>query len=73
VRAGATSQVAITLLYGSVLELTAKHDSEQSIINFNERKYHQTEGGSHLLSLGVVNDLDHFGGAPKINSVRNGS
>ena len=73
VRAGTTSQVTITLPDGSVRELTAKADSEQAIINCNERKCHQTEGGSRLLSLGVVNDLGNFGGAPKINEVRNGS
>jgi len=69
ISAGATAQVTVTSRDGTTTELTAKDEVERTIINSNERKYHQTEGGSELLSDALVQDLGCFGEGPLVEQV----
>lgn len=46
---GAITKVQVTDHQGNVREYTAKEDVERLIIRENERKYHQTEGGTEFL------------------------
>ena len=39
----------------------------------NEAKYHQTEGGSQLLTELLLKDLGEFGNGPEVIHVLNGS
>ena len=73
IRAGATSQLTIKLPNGSTRELTSKAEVEQAIITCNEKKYHQTEGGSQLIMPDLVNDLGHCGDGHRVNDVLNGT
>ena len=71
--AGATAQVTVTSHDGTVTELTAKDDVEKAIIKSNEKRYHQTEGGSQLISDAMVQDLGSYGDGPRVEEVLNGT
>jgi len=73
ISAGATAQVTVTSRDGTTTDLTAKDEVEHAIINSNERKYHQMEGGSELLSDALVQDLGCFGKGPMVEQVLNGT
>ena len=73
ISAGATAQVTITSRDGTTTELTAKDEVKRAIINSNEHKYHQTEGGSELLSDALVQDLGCFGEGPLVEQVLKGT
>jgi len=60
-RAGASAQVTIINADDSLSELTGKDGVEKAIIKSNERKYHQTEGGSQLLEPFLMRDIGTFG------------
>jgi len=44
-----------------------------AIIKSNERKYHQTEGGSQLLEPFLTQDIGTFGDGPKVNKILAGT
>jgi len=71
-RAGASAQVTITNTDGSLSELTSKDDVEKAIIESNERKYHQTEGGSQLLEP-FSRDIGTFGDGPIVTDILDGT
>jgi len=72
-RAGASTQVTITNTDGSLSELTRKDDVEKAIIESNERKYHQTEGGSQLLEPFLTRDIGTFGDGPRVTDILDGT
>ena len=71
--AGATSQLAVKLPNGATRELTSKSDVEKAIVECNEKKYHQTEGGSQLITPALVNNLGLCGDGPRVHEVLNGT
>ena len=73
ISAGATAQVTVTSRDGTITELTAKDEVEYAIINSNKRKYHQTEGGSELLSDALVQYLACYDRGPLVEQVLNGT
>ena len=50
-----------------------RHDVEVAVIQENERKYHQTEGGSQLLDDVFKVDFGSFGEVLEIDAVLNGT
>jgi len=72
-REGASAQVTITNTDGSLSELTSKDDVEKAIIECNERKYHQTEGGSQLLEPFLTRDIGTFGDGPRVTDILDGT
>ena len=73
IRAGASAQITVTNADGSFLELTDKDEVEAAIIKSNERKYHQTEGGSQLLEPFLTQDIGTCGDGPKVNEILDGT
>ena len=73
IRAGASAQITVTNADGSFSELTDKDEVEAAIIKSNERKYHQTEGGSQLLEPFFTQDIGTCGDGPKVNEILNGT
>ena len=54
-------------------DLTERADVESAVMRENERKYHQTEGGSELLDGVFQNDFGSFGEGPAIDEVLQGT
>jgi len=72
-RAGASAQIIVTNADGSSSELTKKEEVEAAIIKSNERKYHQTEGGSQLIEPFLTRDIGTFGDGPKVTEILDGT
>ncbi|GFH55416.1 hypothetical protein CTEN210_11892, partial [Chaetoceros tenuissimus] len=71
--AGSTSKVWVTQPDGLLKEYTKQEDMERVILNENEKKYHQTEGGSQLLDQEYVKLLGNYGEGPATASVLDGT
>jgi sensor c-di-GMP phosphodiesterase-like protein len=71
--AGSTTQVTVTSPDGRTIELTTREEVEKAIMEENERKFHQTEGGSQLLSARFVRDIGKFGDGPAVPEVLAGT
>ena len=67
--AGSTTQVTISSPEGRTIELTQREEVEKVVMAENERKFHQTEGGSQLLSDRFVRDIGKFGDGPAVEEV----
>jgi len=72
-KGGSSNQVTVTNPDGSHSDLTERHGMEATVIMENERKYHQTEGGSQLLDDVFWVDFSSFGEGPAIDAVLNGT
>jgi len=72
-RNGSSMQVTVTNPDGSKADLTEREDVESAVMRENELKYHQTEGGSHLLDGVFQNDFGSFGEGPAIDEVLQGT
>ena len=72
-RAGASAQIIVTNADGSSSELTKKEEVESAIIQSNERKYHQTEGGPQLIEPFLTRDIGTFGDGPKVDDILDGT
>lgn len=68
----ATTKVQVTDSNGHTMEYTDKSDVELLIIQENERKYHQTEAGTDLLSQDFLDKLGQYGECPEVDDVLNG-
>ena len=73
IRAGASAQITVTNADGTFSELTDKEEVETAIIQSNEHKYHQTEGGLQLLEPFLTQNIGTFGDGPKVNEILDGS
>lgn len=73
ISSGATTKVQITDATGTKSEYTDKADVERLIIQENERKYHQTEGGTELLNQEFLDKLGQYGEGPEVDNVLNGT
>ena len=72
-KAGTTAKVQITTDEGEVECYTLRHEVEQVIANVNEKKYHQTEGGSQLLTPEFLEDLGQYGEGPEVDKILSGN
>jgi len=72
-RNGSPTQVTVTNPDSSKSDLTERADVESAVMRENERKYHQTEGGSQLLDGVFQNDFGSFGEGPAIEAVLQGT
>jgi len=72
-RNGSSTQVTVTNPDGSKSDLTEREDVESAVMRENERKYHQTEGGSQLLDSVFQKDFGSFGEGPAIDEVLQGT
>ena len=57
---------------GKTIKHTSKEEIEEAIITSNERKYHQTEGGSQLLDPPFISKLGKHGEGLETENVLNG-
>ena len=73
VKGGSTSKITTLSSAGNVIELTSKIDIEKIISDENEKKYHQTKGGSQLCLQEFINDLGHYGDGPKMMDLMAGT
>ncbi|GFH50742.1 hypothetical protein CTEN210_07218 [Chaetoceros tenuissimus] len=73
ISSGATTKVQVTDHQGNIREYTAKEDVERLIIHENERKYHQTEGGTEFLQREFLEKLGKYGEGPEVDNVLDGS
>jgi hypothetical protein len=71
--AGSTTQVTVTSPDGLTTELTQRDEVEKAVMAENERKFHQTEGGSQLLSDRFVRDIGKFGNGPSVANILEGT
>jgi hypothetical protein len=71
--AGSTTQVTITSPDGRSTELTQRDEVEKAVMADNERKFHQTEGGSQLLSDRFVRDIGKFGDGLAVEEILAGT
>ena len=71
--AGSTTQVTVTSEDGRTTELTQRDEVEKAVMAENERKFHQTEGGSQLLSDRFVRDIGKFGNGPSVANILEGT
>ena len=71
--AGSITQVTITSPDGRTTELTQRDEVEKAVIAENERKFHQTEGGSQLLSDRFVRDIGKFENGPAVADILEGT
>jgi len=53
--------------------LTDKEEVENAIIQSNEFKYHQTEGGSQLLEPCLTCNIGTFDDGPRVNDILDGT
>jgi len=72
-RNGSSTQVTVTNPDGSKSDLTEIEDVESAVMRENERKYHQTEGGSQLLDSIFQKDFGSFGEGPAMDEVLQGT
>ena len=72
IRAGATRKITCTV-NDTTTEHTDKDIIESLIIDENDKKYHQTEGGSQFLEPEFLASLGNYGEGPDINKVLNGT
>ena len=70
---GSMTQVAVTSPDGRTTELTQRDKVEKAVMAENERKFHQTEGGSQLLSDRFVQDIGKFGNGPAVADILEGT
>ena len=68
-----TYKATVTEEYGETKEYTDKIPIEKLIADENEAKYHQTEGGSQLLTKPFLKNLGEFGNGPEVINMLNGS
>ena len=72
-RNGSSTQVTVTNPDGSKSDLTEREEVESAVMRENERKYHQTEGGSQLLDSIFQKDFGSFGEGPAMDEVLQGT
>ena len=72
VKAGTTAKVQITNDEGQIEILHSRQEVEQVIANVNEKKYHQTEGGSQLLTPEFMKDIGNYGEGPEVDKILKG-
>ena len=65
-KGGSISKVTVTEGNDNIMEYTDKTLIEKVIAAENEAKYHQTEGGSQLLTKSFLKDLGEFGNGPEV-------
>jgi len=70
---GSSTQVTVTNPDGLKSDLIEREDVESAVMRENERKYHQTEGGSQLLDGVFQKDFGSFGEGPAIDEVSQGT
>ena len=71
-KTGSTTQVQVTQANGSKIMYTTQKEIEKLIIDTNEKKYHQTEGCSQLLTQAAIEVFGHFGEKDETENILNG-
>ena len=71
--AGTTAKVQIINEEGLIESFTLQKEVEKVIANVNESKYHQTEGGSQLLSQEFIKDIGNYGEGPEVDNILQGT
>ena len=72
-KAGASSQLNVTNQDGTVSVLTLQQEIEEAICSVNQKKYHQTEGGSQLLEQEFLELFGRHGEGPATEEVLQGT
>ena len=73
IKGGSTSKVTITDNEGVTKEYLNKTSIEQVIANYNEYKYHASEGSSQLHHPALTSKLGTYGEGPEIDQVLKGT
>ena len=73
IKGGSTNKVVVTQEDGETVEYVKKEDIEKVISESNEKKGHQTEGGSQLLNKEFIEKLGHYGEGPEVHKVKDGT
>ena len=73
INAGSTSQVQTTRADGTIERYILREDIEKAIMENNEKKFHQTEGTSELLSDEFTQLFGHYGEKSEIEKVTEGT
>ena len=70
---GTTTKVQIKDKNGNKREITDKEEMERLILLENEKKYHQTEGGTQLHQSNFIEKLGSYANGPEVEAVLDGS
>ena len=73
IKGGYTNKLTITNTDGEKVEYNKKEEMEKIIATENEKKWHQTEGGSQLLHKDFLEKLGHYGEGPEVSKVLDGT
>ena len=66
---GTTTKVQVKDASGNIREVTDKEEMESLILQENEKKYHQTEGGTQLHQPEFIKRLGRYANGPEVDQI----